>query len=181
MTRAHALATIDATRELGAPLVVLSSHDVYGQFGRLNGHAAPEPEEIVTEDSPLTVPSPFRAIGDHPDGPDYDKKEVEAVLNVGEAETPTMAERIEDFASHLGVTISWTSADVTPPEGFDWLRGMPNDVVVSSARIRRDLGYSEITTSSERIDDTVRWRRSLRGHQCRAHTTAWTCCHALRS
>lgn len=62
------------------PAVVLSSQDVYAQFGRLNGLPAPEPEKVVSESSPLTIPFPFRELGGHEAGPDYDKKEVEAVL-----------------------------------------------------------------------------------------------------
>jgi nucleoside-diphosphate-sugar epimerase len=62
------------------PAVVLSSQDVYAQFGRLNGLPAPEPEALVTESSPLTIPFPFREVGGHDAGPDYDKKEVEEVV-----------------------------------------------------------------------------------------------------
>ncbi len=62
---------------LDARLVVLSSQDVYAQFGRLNGLPAGEPEPRIRETSPLTIPFPFRALGGHPGGPDYDKKEVE--------------------------------------------------------------------------------------------------------
>ncbi|MBK7583592.1 MAG: NAD-dependent epimerase/dehydratase family protein [Myxococcales bacterium] len=79
MTRVDAQVTSLALRVVGVPGVVLSSMDVYAQFGRLNGLPAPEPEAVVTESSPLTIPFPFRGIA--PDlGPDYDKKEVEAEL-----------------------------------------------------------------------------------------------------
>ena len=62
------------------PAVVLSSQDVYAQFGRLLDHPAPEPEAVITEASPLTVPYPYRHLeGAHPE-PDYDKKDVEAAL-----------------------------------------------------------------------------------------------------
>ncbi|MBK8999749.1 MAG: NAD-dependent epimerase/dehydratase family protein [Myxococcales bacterium] len=85
MTRADAQVTALAARILGVPAVVLSSMDVYAQFGRLNGLPAPEPEAVVTETSPLTVPYPFRGLEtDLPS--DYDKKDVEAELEraVGE-------------------------------------------------------------------------------------------------
>ncbi|MBI3200797.1 MAG: NAD-dependent epimerase/dehydratase family protein [Myxococcales bacterium] len=79
MTRADAQVTVLALRLLGVPAVVLSSADVYAQFGRLNGHPAPEVEALVVESSPLTVPHPFRGMaGDHP--ADYDKKDVEHEL-----------------------------------------------------------------------------------------------------
>ncbi|MFK7987675.1 MAG: NAD-dependent epimerase/dehydratase family protein [Sandaracinaceae bacterium] len=61
------------------PYVVLSSQDVYAQFGTLNGLPGPAPEALITEASPLTVPYPFRGIAEHSGGPDYDKKDVEAV------------------------------------------------------------------------------------------------------
>jgi len=81
MTRADAEVTVLALRVTPVPAVVLSSQDVYAQFGRLNGLPAPEPEPIVTEASPLTIPFPFRELGGHEAGPDYDKKEVESVLH----------------------------------------------------------------------------------------------------
>jgi nucleoside-diphosphate-sugar epimerase len=65
---------------LDRPGVVLSSQDVYAQFGRLNGLPAPEPEARVAEDAPLSIEFPFRGIAEHEGGPDYDKKQVEAVL-----------------------------------------------------------------------------------------------------
>jgi nucleoside-diphosphate-sugar epimerase len=80
MTRSHAQVTALALKVLGVPGVVLSSVDVYAQFGRLNGLPAPEPEARVREESPLTIPYPFRDIADHEAGPDYDKKDVEQEL-----------------------------------------------------------------------------------------------------
>lgn len=80
MTAQDARTMIDASRELDVPVMVLSSHDVYAQFGRLNGHDGPEPEPLVTEDSPLTVPYPFRGIAEHAGGDAYDKKDVETEL-----------------------------------------------------------------------------------------------------
>ena len=82
MTRADGETLALALSILGVPAVVLSSQDVYAQFGRLNGLPAPEPEPVVTESSPLTIPFPFRELGSHDGGPDYDKKEVEAALSV---------------------------------------------------------------------------------------------------
>ncbi|MCC6668328.1 MAG: NAD-dependent epimerase/dehydratase family protein [Polyangiaceae bacterium] len=91
MTRADAQVTVLAARLLGVPAVVLSSADVYAQFGRLNGHPAPEPEDCVVESSALTVPYPFRGLpGDHP--PDYDKKDVEHELE--QAGVPALVLRL---------------------------------------------------------------------------------------
>jgi len=80
MTRRDAETTVRVVTPLDTPLVVLSSQDVYGQFGALLGHPAPEPEARITESSPLTVPYPYRHIeGAHAD-PEYDKKDVERVV-----------------------------------------------------------------------------------------------------
>lgn len=80
MTARDAVALCAALAGLDARVVVLSSQDVYAQFGRLNGLPAPDPEPLIRESSPLTIRFPFRGLGDHPGGPDYDKKEVERVV-----------------------------------------------------------------------------------------------------
>ena len=80
LTRADAQSSVNAFDGLRCHVVVLSSQDVYAQFGRLNRLPAPEPEALVTEESPLTIPYPFRGIGGHSGGDEYDKKEVEAVF-----------------------------------------------------------------------------------------------------
>jgi nucleoside-diphosphate-sugar epimerase len=77
MTRAEAELSSNVLGALRIPVVVLSSQDVYAQFGSLNGHPAPRIDELVREDAPLTVPFPFRGIHDHEGGPEYDKKDVE--------------------------------------------------------------------------------------------------------
>lgn len=80
MTRVDAEVTALAAKVVYLPAVVLSSQDVYAQLGRLNGLPAPEPEAVVTESSPLTIPYPFRDRGGHEGGPDCDKKDVEDVF-----------------------------------------------------------------------------------------------------
>ena len=80
MTAADTTATLDALRGVCDALVVLSSQDVYAQFGALNGLPAPPPEPVVTESSPLTVPYPFRGLAEHDGGADYDKKDVERLV-----------------------------------------------------------------------------------------------------
>lgn len=80
-TRAMTRADAETTRRVwDGRLVVLSSQDVYAQFGRLLDHPAPEPEAVITEASPLTVPFPYRHIEGAHSERDYDKKDVEAVL-----------------------------------------------------------------------------------------------------
>ena len=85
MTRLDIQTTLAALRSLQPALVVLSSHDVYAQFGRLLGHDGPDPEALVTEASPLTVPYPFKGIDSHAGGDAYDKKDVEAELRAATA------------------------------------------------------------------------------------------------
>jgi 2'-hydroxyisoflavone reductase len=88
MNAAQAKLVADVVAPLGVSVVVISSADVYAQFGRLNGLPAPEPEAIVRETSPLTIPFPFRGLpGAHEGGDDYDKKEVEAAFGALERVT----------------------------------------------------------------------------------------------
>jgi 2'-hydroxyisoflavone reductase len=89
MDETDARGIVRACEGLGVRLIVLSSQDVYAQFGRLNGHPAPPPLDRIPEDAPLTVPYPFRALGDrHEGGADYDKKILERIaLERGEDAT----------------------------------------------------------------------------------------------
>jgi len=79
-TKADAERSVSAIDGLRCHVVVLSSQDVYAQFGRLNGLPAPEPQPLVTEDSQLTIPYPFRNLGGHSGGDAYDKKDVESTF-----------------------------------------------------------------------------------------------------
>lgn len=88
MTKTDAESAALAIKVLGVPAVVLSSQDVYAQFGKLNGLPAPAQDEaLVNEDSPLTIPRPFAKLGEHEGGPNYDKKDVEAVYRQLAADT----------------------------------------------------------------------------------------------
>ncbi len=80
MTREDALRSIESARGRVPRLVLLSSQDVYAQFGRLLGHSFENTEDVVSETSPLTVPYPFRGIHEHKGGENYDKKDVEATF-----------------------------------------------------------------------------------------------------
>jgi nucleoside-diphosphate-sugar epimerase len=240
MTRSHAQVTALALKVLGVPGVVLSSVDVYAQFGRLNGLPAPEPEPRLTEDSPLTIPYPFRELGEHEGGPDYDKKDVERelrvatedgatsvsvlrlcaiygsrdpkrrfasfvdridagerafpmqggaawrhahahvrdvahavllcaeqpasgyrVFNVSEETTPTQRERVDSIAELMDQRLTWLESDELP-EGLESLGAMPNDMVVDSTHIRETLGYAEVSTPEQRIEDVITWARASR-------------------
>lgn len=241
MTRPQAECTALALKIFHTPAVVLSSVDVYAQFGRLNGLPAPPPEAEVTELSPLTLPYPFRELGGHECGPDYDKKDVEKTLenavaqgvpsvtvlrlpgvlgprdprrrfgpivdaldagrrelpceggapwrlthahvrdvahsillaaerqldgyrvyNVGEARTPTMRERVEQLAAVVGASLRWVETPGPLPAEFSSLGLAANDLVLSSQRLRGELGFCEITTPEERAQGVVDRARETR-------------------
>jgi nucleoside-diphosphate-sugar epimerase len=240
LTRPDAETTALALKILELPVVVLSSQDVYAQYGRVLGHPAPEPEARISEQSPLTVPYPYRGIAEHEGGEDYDKKQVESVFreaqgeglpgltllrlpatygvrdpkrrfgaivdrldrgeraiphqggaqfrwthadvrdvghaialaaermergarvyNVGERDVPTMKERVEAIAQAIGVTVDWVETDPLPDAFFE-LGRIANDVVVDSSKIRRELGFSEVTRAEERVRDLLGWLRQSR-------------------
>ena len=79
MTKEQTRRTIDGLKDQIGHVVVLSSQDVYAQFGRLNGHPTSRIEKLVSETSPLTIRFPFKGLADHEGGPEYDKKDVEAL------------------------------------------------------------------------------------------------------
>jgi nucleoside-diphosphate-sugar epimerase len=241
MTRVDAEVTALAAKVLKLPVVVLSSVDVYAQLGRLNGLPAPAPEAAVSESSPLTIPYPFRDLGPHEGGPDYDKKDVEAILaaaageaagavtilrlpivygardhnrrfgaivdaldagaealpcaggaalrlshahvadvaeaivlaterqrggaqiyNVAEAAVPTMRERVDALAAAMGARFRWEERDDPLPPAFELLGRFPNDFIADTSKIRAALGYREVTTERERMEDTVAWLRASR-------------------
>ncbi len=82
MTQSSAKTITKAISDIGlGKLILLSSQDVYAQFGRLNGHKFDEIESLVTENSQKTVPKPFKDIMPHAGGDDYDKKDVEAIYS----------------------------------------------------------------------------------------------------
>jgi nucleoside-diphosphate-sugar epimerase len=244
MTKSQAETTALAVKMLRVPAVVLSSQDVYAQFGRLNGLPAPPPvpEALVREHSPLTVPYPFAAIGDHEGGPNYDKKDVEAVfrdaaieagisaialrlpgvygdrdpkrrfgafadalddgmeefpafpgpslrlthvhvrdaahaivlaaeargldgfvaLNVGEADTPTLRERIAALAHAMNRSVRFRDTREPLPPSYGLLGEFPNDCVMDTSRLREMLGFREITTEDERLADLLAWLRRSR-------------------
>lgn len=241
MTRPQAEVTALAAKCLELPCVVLSSQDVYAQFGALLGHEVPTVEPIITERSPLTLPFPYRDVAPHEAGPDYDKKEVERVFeaalgdgvpratvlrlpptygardyrrrfgwvvdpldagqtdllhqggatfrwthahvrdvahaivlaaermpegfrvyNVGEPVTPPMHDRVATIARFLDRSIRWIETSDPLPGELAVLGAMAADIVVDSTLIREELGFREVTTSSERMTDLVRWLRASR-------------------
>lgn len=77
------------------------------------------------------------------------------IYNVGEADTPTVAERIEE----LGRAAGWRGRVVPAP-----IDELPHDfahhLVVDTTRMRKELGYAEIVGRDEGLARTVAWERS---------------------
>jgi nucleoside-diphosphate-sugar epimerase len=237
MGREQTAKTISALKAHVRRVVVLSSQDVYAQFGRLNGHPATPTETTVLESSHLTIPFPFRGLAEHEGGADYDKKNVEdeyrracestfdgvtalrlpavfgtgdykrrfgeiidsidsgirklpcqgaaswrwtqghvenvahaivlasekadrgfQIFNVGEKTTPTMRERVDKIANLMGTFVDWEEAEKLP-DRYSWLGKMPNDFVVSTERIRDELGYVEPLPEDACYADLIDWCR----------------------
>ena len=83
------------------------------------------------------------------------------IYNVGEAETPTVAERVR----RIGELAEWNGAivpleaDELPPH----LR-MPyephQDLVVGTSRLRGELGFIEVCSTDEGLRRTIEWERA---------------------
>ena len=57
----------------------------------------------------------------------------------------------------------WKEAESELPEQFDYLGTRRHDFVVSSERIRLELGFREVTTRAARLTGLVDWLRDGRG------------------
>jgi nucleoside-diphosphate-sugar epimerase len=84
-----------------------------------------------------------------------------SVYNVGEALTPTLYARVLSIARATGREARFQATDPVP-EPFRVLGRTPRDLVVSSGRIRAELGFAEITTEDERMRDLVAFCRETR-------------------
>ena len=84
-----------------------------------------------------------------------DERATNRIYNVGEAETPTIAERIEE----LGRAAGWQGRVVPAP-----IEELPHDfahhLVVDTTRIRQELGYAEVVGREEGLARTIAWERS---------------------
>ena len=178
MTRADAETTLAALDGTGARRVVLSSQDVYAQFGRLNGLEAPEPEPVITEQSPLTVPYPFRGIAEHSGGEMYDKKEVEAAFrDAGDAivlRLPAVYGRRDPHRRFAAVVDALDRGETRfPTQGggvFRWTHAHVHDVahailLAAEAEVGGfhllNVGELETPTMRTRADDIAEYM----GHQ----------------
>jgi nucleoside-diphosphate-sugar epimerase len=85
------------------------------------------------------------------------------VYNVGEAEVPTMAERVRN----LGAVAGWRGRVVSlSPERLPAHLRVPyrprQDLVVDTRRMRRELGFSESVPTDEALRRTIDWERAHR-------------------
>jgi nucleoside-diphosphate-sugar epimerase len=156
MTNNQTLRTIDALAGNVATVVVLSSQDVYAQFGRLNGHPSAV-EKVVSESSPLTVRFPFRGIDDHEGGIDYDKKDVEIAYN-------TASQKLFESTTVLRLPAVYGSGDYKRRLGFivDSLdQGLRKFPYQSGANWRWTLGHVENVAHSIILSA----ERKVQGHR----------------
>jgi nucleoside-diphosphate-sugar epimerase len=80
--------------------------------------------------------------------------------NVGEAATPTWAERVESIARAIGYhgrVAPVPAAEL--PEDQRTEHDYAHHLVVDSALIRGDLGYREVVAYEEGLRRTVEWER----------------------
>jgi nucleoside-diphosphate-sugar epimerase len=88
------------------------------------------------------------------------------IYNVGEAHTPTMAERLTEFARAAG----WEGRIIEVPESeLDETERMPYDfthhVVCDTARIRTELGYNEVVPRQIALTRTLEHERAAQVEQ----------------
>lgn len=160
-----------ALRDRTACTVVLSSQDVYAQFGGLLGHPSPPPESPITEDSPLTVPQPYEHIDGSHDG-DYDKKDVERVYRGSKIGAVTILRLpavygSEDPNRRFGMILDALDAGDSqlPRIGGKWrwthahVRDVARAIVLAAERAEPgtfNVGEAETPTMSERAEAIAR-------------------------
>ena len=74
------------------------------------------------------------------------------IYNVGEANTPSMAERIE----RLGRAFGWHGAMLLVPDEISPL-DYRQHLIMDSSRIRNELGFAEAVSENEALERTIAW------------------------
>jgi nucleoside-diphosphate-sugar epimerase len=83
------------------------------------------------------------------------------VYNVGEAETPTVAERVRQMAALTGWKGKVVSLATERVPAHLRAPYSPNqELVLDSSRIRRELGFQEVHSLSEGLERTIEWERA---------------------
>ncbi|MGO8995555.1 MAG: NAD-dependent epimerase/dehydratase family protein [Polyangiaceae bacterium] len=189
MTQSDAETTALALKVTRVPVVVLSSQDVYAEWGALLGYEAPPPEPLIRETSPLmSVRFPYRGKG-HDAGEDYDKKDVEAVFRDAAVRgeiagacvlrLPAVYGR-RDYRRRFGAILDALDAgDDIPCAGgasFRWthahVRDVGHAIVLAAEKAKTgfrvyNVGEVETPTMHARVDEiaraaerTARWRET---------------------
>lgn len=80
------------------------------------------------------------------------------VYNIGEPQSPTIAERIALVAEAAGwdLRVVLKPSDAGVNEGYNFTQ----DMVGETTKIRRELGYGEQTPTAQGIRETVSWKRA---------------------
>lgn len=90
-----------------------------------------------------------------------DPRSAGRIYTVGEATTPTLAERAEIIGAAAGWGGRFQRVRAGRlPEGMRFGVDAHQSIVVDSSRIRAELGYSEITPLTEAYARTVAWERA---------------------
>src|SRR5258708_15251535 len=76
------------------------------------------------------------------------------IYNIGEEAVPTTRERLEAFAQIFG----WSGTVGVAPD--DMPPDFMQDMAVSTARFRRELGYADLISVEEAVSRTIAWERS---------------------
>jgi len=83
------------------------------------------------------------------------------IYNVGEALTPTWAERLADCARVAGWRGRFVLATADSlPENQRMPQDFNHHLAIDSSRIRRELGYAEVVPREEGLARTIAWERS---------------------
>lgn len=84
------------------------------------------------------------------------------IYNLGERDTPTIAERLHLLARAAGYKgkILVVPERMAPAHLKDELRDYRNDIIMDTGRIRRELGYTDTTPEKQIWAETVAWERS---------------------
>jgi len=130
-------------QQMDAGIAELKLQDGFAQWRWTHGFVEDVAEAVV-----LAVTNP-RAAG--------------RTCNVGEAETPTWAERIEE----LGRVAGWKGRVVPVPavelpENLRNPADFSRHLVVDSSRIRSELGYREVVSREDALRRTIEWERRAR-------------------
>jgi nucleoside-diphosphate-sugar epimerase len=89
-----------------------------------------------------------------------DERSVGRIYNVGEKHVPNERERLEHFARVAGWGGRIVEMDDDRVPGGDGLPYHGQDWLLDTTRIRRELGFEEVSDYDRGIRDTIEWQRA---------------------